>query len=367
MQLVPYPDWAPNAPLLQQCSPVSRQGDACPKSRCTNQKASTKRLLAGSLEGGDLLLDASAALLAGEGLRAELDGLGLPLGGVLLGGLELGVLADGLVSRGVDLLDVLRADLVSEVGRELLLEALVVLLLKVLHVLGDVATDNVLLENLSVEGLGLGVVAGEALLVVGDEDTTVRGTLHGTEDTVAGRGAAETDVEVSLEGAGLVVAEGLNELELTRGLGEALVLVGEAELGKSTAGDKETSGVSGGPVGETVLDAVLGELLRRGVGKNEVTLELGVDDLADHLAVGDADDKAVLGRGVLVLGLSDKTLTSVVVSLTLATTAGLDPGQVSNEISRGRERGMVNRRVGRMGSGVRRWHPEARSSERSPS
>lgn len=292
----------------------------------------TERLLAGGLEGGDLLLDAGAALLAGEGLGAELDRLGLPLGNVLGGGLELGVLTDGLVSGRVDLLNVLRSDVVGEVGGELLLEALVVLLLEVLHVLGNVATDNVLLENLGVEGLGLGVEAGEALLVVGDEDATVRGTLHGTEDTVTGRGAAETDVEVSLEGAGLVVAEGLDELELTRRLGETLVLVGEAELDKGTASDKETSGVSGGPVGETVLDAVLGELLRRSVGKNKVTLELGVDDLANNLTVGDANDEAVLGRGVLVLGLGDETLTSVVVSLTLATTAGLDPGKVSNSL-----------------------------------
>lgn len=236
-----------------------------------------------------LLLDTLLALLAGKRLLLVLEGLGLPL--VVLGlGLKLGVGTNLLVGLRVHLLDVVGSNVVGKVGRELLLEALVVLLLEGLHVLGDVATSDVLLEDLGVDGLGLGVETGETLLVVGDEETTVGSTLHGTEDTVTGGGAAETNIKVDLEGAGLVLAEGLDELELTGGLGETLVLVGKAELGEGTTGNKETSGVGSGPVGKTVLDAVLGELLGGGVAENKVTLELGVDNLADHLAVGDADD-----------------------------------------------------------------------------
>jgi hypothetical protein len=62
--------------------------------------------VATGLVGGDLLLDTLATLLARELARAELLGLGLPLGGVLLGGGERGVLTDGSVSVGVDLLNV---------------------------------------------------------------------------------------------------------------------------------------------------------------------------------------------------------------------------------------------------------------------
>lgn len=46
--------------------------------------------------------------------------------------------------------------------------------------------------------------------------------------------------------------------------------------------------------------------------------------LADYVLVGNANDKTVLGRGVLVLGLNDETLTSVVVGLTFATTTVLN-------------------------------------------
>jgi hypothetical protein len=84
---------------------------------------------------------------------------------------------------------------------------LIVLLLERLHVLGNVATDNVTLKSLGVNSLGLGVVSGETLGVVGDKDTTIRSTLQGTKHTVTSGGTTETDIEVSLERAGLVIAD----------------------------------------------------------------------------------------------------------------------------------------------------------------
>lgn len=133
-------------------------------------------------------------------------------------------------------------------------------------------TDDVLLENLGVDSLALWVESWESLLVVGNEDTTIRGTLHGTEDSVTGRGSSETDIEVGLEWPWLVLTKGLNKLELSRWLGETLVLVGEAELGESSSGEKETGGVSSSPVGQSVLDTVSLKLPRRGVGEDNISL-----------------------------------------------------------------------------------------------
>ena len=50
---------------------------------------------------------------------------------------------------------------------------LVILLLKRLHVLSDVATEDVLLQDLCIKLLGLRIVAREALFVVGDEDAAI--------------------------------------------------------------------------------------------------------------------------------------------------------------------------------------------------
>ena len=74
------------------------------------------------LEGLDLGLDTSLALCQSETLGLVLEALCLPVLGLLCG-LEDRVFPDRGVRVGVDLLDVLRANLIGEVGCELLLEA----------------------------------------------------------------------------------------------------------------------------------------------------------------------------------------------------------------------------------------------------
>ena len=82
---------------------------------------------------------------------------------------------------------------------------LIVLLLEGLHVLSNVSTEDVLLEDLGIKLLALGIVSREALLIVGDEDTTVRSTLHSTKDTRSSRRATKTDIEVAFERTGSIL------------------------------------------------------------------------------------------------------------------------------------------------------------------
>jgi hypothetical protein len=66
-----------------------------------------------------------------------------------------------------------------------------------------------------------------------------------------------------------------------------------------------------------VLDAVSLELVGVGRAEDLVAGDLGGHDLADDVLVGEADDQAVLGSIVLVLGLGDEALTGVVIGLAL--------------------------------------------------
>lgn len=59
-------------------------------------------------------------------------------------------------------------------------------------------------------------------------------------------------------------------------------------------------------------------------GQDKVALDLCVDDLANDVRVGETNDKAILGRVILVLVLNDQALASIVVSLALASAAVLD-------------------------------------------
>lgn len=277
----------------------------------------------------DLVLNTRLALLARQLLGLVLLALGLPFLLALLGASALvlleGVGTDGLVGLEVLVFNVTSVDLLLDVLGELGAVALLIIIGKVLHVLSDVTTGDVLAEGLGVELLGLDVVSGETVLGVGDEDTTVGGTLHGTEDTGTGGGTDKTNVKEGLEGTAgaLVGLDGLSELVLTVGFLDTSELLVKAELLEDTAGEEQTGGVGGSPVGQTLGETVALEFVGVGAGQDLVARDLRVDDLSDDIAVGETDDHAVLGRAVLVLGLGDQALTGIVVGLTLTATAVL--------------------------------------------
>lgn len=269
---------------------------------------------------GDLGLDALHLLLLGELASTELEGLLLVLGLVLLGGGTLDLLewvgADGGVNLLVELLESIGLNLIIDVTLELGLVALLIVIGEGLHVLSDVSSEDVLAESLGVELLGLHIVTWEAVLGVWNQDTSVGGTLHGTEDAGTGGGTGKTDIQESLEwAAGLLSLSGLGEGELSVSLLDTLELGVHAELLEDTAGDQETSAVGGSPVGKTVLKTVGLQLVGVGGSEDLVAGDLRGDDLHDDIAVGETNDETVLWSIVLVLGLGDKALASIVVGL----------------------------------------------------
>lgn len=241
----------------------------------------------------------------------------------------VGVSSDLLVGSGEDLLDGVGINLVVKVRLEDLSESLLIIISKLLHVLGDVAGEDVLSEGLGVELLGLDVPTGESRGGVGNVKTTIGGTLKNTEASSTGGGSGHTDIKEDLEGSGTVL-NSLGELVLTLNLLNTGVGLVEAELLESSSGNKKTNGVGSSPVGKTVLHTVSGKLMSVSGGENNVTLELGRDNLGDNVLVGESHNKSVLGGVVLGLVLGDKSLSGVVVGLTLtsSTERGLEPGVV---------------------------------------
>jgi len=252
---------------------------------------------------------------------AGLGGSGSGLNSLGLGTSASGGLADGGMDSGVVILEGLAVEGLGPSG-ELLLEDIGLLLLEHVVVLLNVDTEDVLSVLGGIErGLGLlnigglstfvgddlslgDVSSGESLGLVGDVETTVTGTLHGSEDTVTGGGADETDIEESLERSGRVL-NGLNVVDVTVNLGGTLVFISELEAGEESSGGEETNTVSSGVVGGSSVESVLSEFLGVGVDKDVITFESGVDNLADDSLVGSSHDKSVLSGVVLVLILED--------------------------------------------------------------
>lgn len=237
----------------------------------------------------------------------------------------------------VELLESIGLDVVLDVAVELRLVTLLIVVGEGLHVLGNVTGEDVLAEGLGVELLGFDVVSREAVLGVGDEETTVRGTLHGTEDASTGGGTSKTDIQEDLErAAGLAIdLDGLGEVVLAIGLLGSNEVFVQLELLKCAAGEQETGGVGSSPVGETVGDSVGLQLMGVGSAEDLVAANLGGDDLGDDVAVGESHNEPVLGCVVLVLGLSDQALARIVIGLSLSSTLVLDlitPGGVSSAL-----------------------------------
>ena len=129
------------------------------------------------------------------------------------------------MDRRVQVLQTIGLDALLDVLAEQLLVLRVVLVHELLHVLGDVGALDPVGHGLRIIFLGLLVVAGEALVVVGDVEAAVAGALQGREDAVARCGGGDAHIQQALEGP-LVIIELLDEVRLLARLGGDDLAVG---------------------------------------------------------------------------------------------------------------------------------------------
>jgi hypothetical protein len=83
--------------------------------------------------------------------------------------------------------------------------------------------------HFSVEFLGLVIIARETLSRVRDVDTTINGSLHGSEDTGASGGTGKPGVEASAEGSGAIGGV-FNHEVVSVDLGLALIKAVQVQL-----------------------------------------------------------------------------------------------------------------------------------------
>ena len=173
---------------------------------------------------------------------------------------------------------------------------LIVFLLQALHILRNVSTEDVFLQHLRVQRLALRIIARESLLRVGNEDATIARSLKRTKDSRASRCALEANIQVCLEWPrSVLIVEGLSHGDLAGRLSHTFIFVRKTEFVKCSAGDEKAGSIGSSPVGETVVDAIAGEFFRASGSEDEVSVQTGVDYLANNFLVGEADNKTVLG------------------------------------------------------------------------
>ena len=251
--------------------------------------------------------------------------------GVLLGFslLVLGTLSDFSMDLLVKLLNGFGASLLEALKPLAELDILSFGSLQSLEIFVDVDTEDSLSEDLVVSVLIFGVESGESRVGVGDVDTSVSNSLEDGENLGAGGGGLETNIEVDSEGSSFLLIL----------IGVVVLLVGfvavvhgvETDLFEESSGDEETSGISGGIVGETSGESEVSELVGVSSAEDLVTLDGGVDDLGDDSGAGEPDNESVLRGVVFVLVLDDESLSGEVVGL--SGVSSLEFGLEAHEVS----------------------------------
>jgi len=195
-----------------------------------------------------------------------------------------------------------------------------------------VSSENAFSVQIGVVLLGVTVVPRESLFGVRDIQTTICGSLEGSEETVSSGGGLATDIQQGTEGT-LVIVHLFNVVrllivfgrhDLTVYLGVSLVEFIESNLLEETTGTEKTGAVGGGVVLQADGESVSVKLGGLSLTKDAITIDQSVSNLADNLGVGETDNKPVLGRLVLVLVLATQSLSSTVIGLTLASASELD-------------------------------------------
>jgi len=258
------------------------------------------------------LLLSNSVLSSGQAHLGSVPSLLLTSLGVLLLGVAW-VGSNGVVALLVHGLESLAVDAGLDVLRELLGVGLLVVLLQFLHVLSDVATEDVFAVGLGVEVVLLVVVAWESLGGVWDVEATVDGSLKSAEDLVAGGGSGETGVQEASEWTWAIVGW-LHVVLVTVDLLLALVQLVELHLLQQSSSEKKTGAVVSSVVLESDGDAELGQLVGVSGADDDVAAHSGVDHLADDISVGGSHNKSVFWGVELVLVLSAEASSRLVVS-----------------------------------------------------
>jgi len=223
--------------------------------------------------------------------------------------------SDRFVSFFVHSFQRFTVDTVFNVLTELLGVSFFVVFFEFIHVLGNVATEDVFAVGFSVEVVFFVVVAWEPFGGVWDVETAVDGTFEGSEDFVSGGGSGETGVEEASEWTWTVVGW-LYVVFVTIDFFLSLVEFVELHLGEKSSGEEETGAVVSGVVGEADLDSEFGELVGVSGADDDITAHSWVGNLADDIPVGGSNDQSVFWGVEFVLVLGAESSSGLVIGFT---------------------------------------------------
>ena len=118
---------------------------------------------------------------------------------------------------------------------------------------------NVLLQSIGIKSLTFGIVFRETVFRVRNIETSVTGTLHGTEYSASRGSFPQPNIKENFErspGTISFFSHGMTAIRFS----DTLILVRKSNLGQSTTSNEETRRICGSPVLETMFNSVFRQL-----------------------------------------------------------------------------------------------------------
>lgn len=105
-------------------------------------------------------------------------------------------------------------------------------------------TEYVVFEDIGLKLLRLSIVARESFLGMGNKDTTIACSLHGTENPRPCSCASQTNIKVAFKWPGCVfLIQSFRKLQCPIRFSDAFVFVCKTEFRQRTSGNEQASGV----------------------------------------------------------------------------------------------------------------------------
>jgi len=190
-----------------------------------------------------------------------------------------------------------------------------VILLQFVHVFSDVTTEDVFAVGFGIEVVFFVIVAWESFGGVWDVKTTVDGSFQSTKNFVSGGGSGETSIEEASEWTWTFFIW-FDVVFVTIDFGLSDVSFVELHFGEKSSGEKKTSAVVGGVVGETDFDTEFGEFVSVSSADDNITAHSWVSNLADDISVGGSNNQPVFWGVKFVLVLGAETSSGLVIGFT---------------------------------------------------
>jgi len=175
-----------------------------------------------------------------------------------------------------------------------------------LHEVRDVTAEDDFAQKFGIEFLGILVKTEEAFLTVRNVQTSIQSSFESTEDSRSSGSSCKSDVEKGQERTRTLIQrlDGVVTAKIVR-FGVSLIFGVKSDLLQVSSSQEKSCGIGSSIIGQSDRDSKSRKLMSVSSSHDNISSDLSISDLADHISVGKSDNITIFGRVIFVLVLDN--------------------------------------------------------------